>query len=161
MIQTYTMRKHDIQFKSVATIETFLFLVASLFMLNSLRPSDTYMRQWTNQHWFRQWIVAWTSPTHYLNQCWNIINCTIGNKLHWNINRNWYVSFKKIHLKMSSGKWRPFCHGLNMLKSQSVALVWVRQGRVIVLFVQKRITERICNLSCRTIFSQVTCNVNI
>ena len=24
-------------------------------------------------------------------------------------------SFKKIHLKMSSGKWRPFCLGLNML----------------------------------------------
>ena len=25
-------------------------------------------------------------------------------------------SFKKIHLKMSSGKWRPFCPGLNVLK---------------------------------------------
>ena len=24
-------------------------------------------------------------------------------------------SFKKIHLKMSSGKWRPFCRGLNVL----------------------------------------------
>ena len=26
------------------------------------------------------------------------------------------VSFKKIHLKMSSGKWRPFCLGLSVLK---------------------------------------------
>ena len=26
-------------------------------------------------------------------------------------------SFKKIHLKMSSGKWRPFCLGLNVLTS--------------------------------------------
>ena len=25
-------------------------------------------------------------------------------------------SFKKMHLKMSSGKWRPFCFGLNLLK---------------------------------------------
>ena len=25
------------------------------------------------------------------------------------------ISFKKIHLKMSSGKWRPFCLGLNVL----------------------------------------------
>ena len=25
------------------------------------------------------------------------------------------LSFKKIHLKMSSGKWRPFCLGLNVL----------------------------------------------
>ena len=24
-------------------------------------------------------------------------------------------SFKKMHLKMSSGKWRPFCLGLNVL----------------------------------------------
>ena len=24
-------------------------------------------------------------------------------------------SFQKIHLKMSSGKWRPFCLGLNVL----------------------------------------------
>ena len=26
-------------------------------------------------------------------------------------------SFKKMHLKMSSGKWRPFCLGLNMLNA--------------------------------------------
>ena len=29
-------------------------------------------------------------------------------------------SFKKMHLKMSSGKWRPFCLGLNVLKCASV-----------------------------------------
>ena len=29
-------------------------------------------------------------------------------------------SFKKIHLKMSSGKWRPFCLGLNVLKSTAI-----------------------------------------
>ena len=29
-------------------------------------------------------------------------------------------SFKKMHLKMSSGKWRPFCLGLNVLKHISV-----------------------------------------
>ena len=28
--------------------------------------------------------------------------------------------FKKIHLKMSSGKWQPFCLGLNVLKSSSM-----------------------------------------
>ena len=27
-------------------------------------------------------------------------------------------SFKEMHLKMSSGKWRPFCLGLNVLNSQ-------------------------------------------
>ena len=38
-------------------------------------------------------------------------------------------SFKKIHLKMSSGKWRPFCLGLNVLihrstKNQFPVILW-------------------------------------
>ena len=32
-------------------------------------------------------------------------------------------SFKKIHLKMSSGKWRPFCLGLNVLSSTQMFLM--------------------------------------
>ena len=28
-------------------------------------------------------------------------------------------SFKKIHFKMSSGKWQPFCLGLNVLKRKA------------------------------------------
>ena len=48
------------------------------------------------------------SPSHYLNQCWNIVNWTLRNKLQWNSNRNSKFSFKKTHLKMSPGKWRPF-----------------------------------------------------
>ena len=31
-------------------------------------------------------------------------------------------SFKKMHLKMSSGKWRPFCLGLNVLKPTILAM---------------------------------------
>ena len=31
-------------------------------------------------------------------------------------------SFKKIHLKMSSGKWRPFCLGLNVLTHWGLVL---------------------------------------
>ena len=33
-------------------------------------------------------------------------------------------SFKKIHLKMSSGKWRPFCLGLNVLNVISAVKSW-------------------------------------
>ena len=36
---------------------------------NSLRLSDIYLHQWTNQHWFRQWLVAWPAPSHHLKQC--------------------------------------------------------------------------------------------
>ena len=29
--------------------------------------------------------------SHYLNLCWNIVNCTLRNKLQWNLNRNSYI----------------------------------------------------------------------
>ena len=49
------------------------------------------------------------------NNAENIITCTIRNKLQRTLNRNWYFSFKKIQLKMESGKWRPLCVDLNGL----------------------------------------------
>ena len=52
------------------------------------------------------------APSHYLNQWWNIVNWTLGNKLQWNLILYLY---KKMHLKMSSGNWQPFCLGLNVL----------------------------------------------
>ena len=38
--------------------------------------------------WFIQWFVAWTVPSHYLNQWWYIVNWTLWNKLQWNHDRN-------------------------------------------------------------------------
>ena len=35
------------------------------------------------------------------------------------------LSFKKMHLKMSSGKWRPFCLGLNVLSKQVWTYGWL------------------------------------
>ena len=55
------------------------------------------------------------SPSHYLNNCWNIAKSTLGNRFQWNFNRNPNFFIKEMHLKMSSAKWRPFCHGLNVL----------------------------------------------
>ena len=75
---------------------------------NSLRPSDAYMRQWSSRHWFRKWIVAWSAPSHYLNQYWNIVSSNDRCKIHTFL-------FKKMHLNMSSGKWPPFCLGLDVL----------------------------------------------
>ena len=56
----------------------------------SLRQSDVYMHQW-----FKQWFVAWTAPSHYLNQCWNIVNWTLRNKPQWNLNGNSYLFFQE------------------------------------------------------------------
>ena len=41
-----------------------------------------------SQHLFRQRLVAWPAPSHYLNQCWNIVNWTLGNKFQWNFHQN-------------------------------------------------------------------------
>ena len=37
------------------------------------------------------------------------------NKFQWNHSQNSYISFNKMPLKISSGKWRPFCLGKNVL----------------------------------------------
>ena len=39
-------------------------------------------------HCFRQWLVAFSAPSHYLNQYWLIVNWTTRNKIRWNFNRN-------------------------------------------------------------------------
>ena len=54
-------------------------------------------------------------PSHYLNQCWNIVNLTLRNVFNWNCISNSKVFIQEMHLKMSSAKWKQFCLGLNVL----------------------------------------------
>ena len=37
-----------------------------------------------SHHCFKQWHVPCMVPSHYLNQCWIIVNWTIANKFQWN-----------------------------------------------------------------------------
>ena len=81
---------------------------------NSLRPSDAYMRQWAKHHWFRWWFVAWSVPSHYLNQSWNIVNLNLRNKFQWNVNRNSYFfsqesAFENVFCEMAAILSRPQC----------------------------------------------------
>ena len=64
-------------------------------MVNSLGLSDAYMRQLTYHHWFRQWLVAWTAPSHYMNQCWNDVDWNLRNKHQWNISQNSCIFFQE------------------------------------------------------------------
>ena len=50
--------------------------------------------------------MAWRRSSHYINQCWTIVNCTLRNKLHSNLNRNSYIfspenSFENIVTKIA------------------------------------------------------------
>ena len=33
-------------------------------------------------------LVAYSAQSHYLNQCWDIVNWTLGNTIQWNFNQN-------------------------------------------------------------------------
>ena len=63
-----------------------------------------------------------------LGRCLAIIwtNARISLTGHWgtNFNRNSYMFIKKIHSKMSSPKWPPFCLGLNVLRCCLCRILW-------------------------------------
>ena len=87
---------------------------------NSLRPSEAYTLQWINHHWSdnglsprRRQAIIWINAEKLLIR-------TIGAKLNEILSEIHTFSFKKMHLKMSSGKWRTFCIGLNVLKCSLV-----------------------------------------
>ena len=65
----------------------------------------------SGQHWFRWWLVAYSAPSHYLNQYWVIVNWTLWNNLQWILLKIQNFSFTKMHLKISSAKSWPFCPG--------------------------------------------------
>ena len=55
-------------------------------------------------------------------QCWNIVNWNLRNKLQWIFFIEIQIfSFKKMRLKVSSAEWRPFCLGLNVLNQMDLA----------------------------------------
>ena len=52
--------------------------------------------------------------SHYLNQCWNIVNWTLRNKLQWNINGNQYIfiqenAFENVVCELTAILSRPQC----------------------------------------------------
>ena len=91
---------------------------------------------------------------HYLNQCWYITNLTLRSKLLIEILIEILTfSFTKMHLKMSPGKWRPFCLGLNLLRRSTC-----RNIQCISYHMTKWWTEHEC--STTHITSSVSIRIN-
>ena len=59
----------------------------------------------------RHQAIVWTNAGILLIR-------TLATNLSEILNEIHTFSFKKMHLNMSPAKWRPFCHGLNMIKTQ-------------------------------------------
>ena len=58
--------------------------------------------------------VTWSTSSHYLNQCWNIVNSDIRNRLQWNLKRNSYIfiqenAFENVVCEMVTMLSRPQC----------------------------------------------------
>ena len=49
---------------------------------------DAYMSQWIGQALVHIVACRLVGVKPYLNQCWHLVYWTLGNKLHWNLNRN-------------------------------------------------------------------------
>ena len=43
----------------------------------------------------QHWLVVYSAPSQYLNQCWVIVNWTLGNKLQWDCNQNTKIFIHK------------------------------------------------------------------
>ena len=90
------------QFKNVVCKMTaILFRPQSV---NSSCPSAAYMCQWIRL------VLVQIMAYHYLNQCWVVIRPLRTNFIEILINIPNF-SFTKMHPKISSAKWRPFCPG--------------------------------------------------
>ena len=97
--------------------------------INSLRPSEACMRRYINDHWFRQWLATCTAPSHYLNQCWNIVNWTLGNKLKWSLNQNLYIflqenAFENAVRKTAAILSRPQCVNVDQEMWPDIATIY-------------------------------------
>ena len=74
-----------------------------------------------------KWLVAWSAPSHYLNQCWNIVNWTMRNKLQWNFKQSSTIfiqenEFESVVCQTTAILSRPQC--VNPLSKWAVGLPW-------------------------------------
>ena len=108
--------------ENIGSIDLFCDGPTSVFIVfDALRPSDAYMRRYLSiigsdngMSPDRRQAIIWTSAGILLIGPLGTSSSEILIKIHT-------FSFKKMYLKMASGKWRPFCLGLNVL---SLDLCW-------------------------------------
>ena len=67
-------------------------------------------------HWSRLWLVAWPAPSHYLNQCRNIVNWTMRNKFQWKFHHNTTIFIQENAFENVVWKMVVICLGLNVLR---------------------------------------------
>ena len=67
------------------------------------------MRQWIESLLVQIMACRLFGAKPLLNQWWIIVNWTLRNNFKWNFIKLQNFLFAKMHLKILSAKWRPFC----------------------------------------------------
>ena len=112
------------------------------------------------------------APSHYLNQCWNIVNWTLGNNLQWNFNRNSDIfidenTSENIVCEMLPISSRPQCvligmtfngnkpEGVTFLPAYGCSLIWISTSE----FILRQVTgdTKVVMLSLIRHISRVSC----
>ena len=90
--QSSRKKRRDWSWKCKHRLKWRISIIVMEFFGNPIVPdgkiSGTARSSYGTAGYIRKWLVAWTVPSHYLKQCWIIVNWTLRNKLQWNRNRN-------------------------------------------------------------------------
>ena len=88
-----------------------LLICTKSYKINSSPPVPQICVSESGEYWFRQWLVAFWAPSHYLTHIGLLsmepLETTFGDILIQIQN----FSFTKMHPKISSAQWRPFFPG--------------------------------------------------
>ena len=83
---------------------------------NSSPPSAAYMRHWIRSALIQVIACRLFGAKPLPDQCWPIVNWTLGNKFQWNSNRNSIIFiYKNTFEIVVCEKGRPFCPGRDEL----------------------------------------------
>ena len=77
--------------------------------------------------------IQW-APSHYLNQCWNIVNSNLRNKLQWNNKQNSFIfiqenAFENVVCEMTAILSRPLCVKISLLSVYSLGQMMLTKLR--------------------------------
>ena len=64
-----------------------MFIIINQYVISHLPLVPHICISESGQHWFRLWLVAYSAPSHYLNQCWLIVNWTLRDTIRWNFSQ--------------------------------------------------------------------------
>ena len=120
------------RYANICTFHPLLRMNAVMFLYSvsvecsaQLTPNPKPLTHWVRETHICVDKLSIIASDNYLNQCWNIVNWTLRNKLQWNFIRNSYIfihenTLENVVCEMASILSRPQCvnvRGLNYFGS--------------------------------------------